>query len=251
MASMLRAWLLAAAAALAPVAGGEAPAAPRCAGPADAFAASGRLTGKPLYSQHNEDLILRDFFQGCRNGVFLDVGCASPVDDSNTYYLERHLGWTGIAVDALAEFAPAWQRKRPGSKFFNFLVSDHSDSVEAFYRSELRGTSSAEREKMKGPGGKPVKFEELRVPTITLTRLLEQNGVARIDFLSMDIEGFEPLALAGFDIERFRPALACVEVKPVVRRQILDYFAAHGYRQLERYLEYDQVNYYFAPKPAR
>jgi FkbM family methyltransferase len=179
--------------------------------------------------------------------VFLDVGCASPVDNSNTYYLEKHLGWTGLAVDALGEFRAAWQRKRPGSRFFNFLVSDHSDSVEAFYRSELRGTSSAEKEKMKGPGGKDVKFEELRVPTITLTKLLEQQGVARIDFLSMDIEGFEPLALAGFDIERFRPALACVEVKPAVRRKILDYFAAHGYRQLERYLEYDQVNYYFAP----
>jgi FkbM family methyltransferase len=210
-------------------------------------ATTSKLTGRPLYSQHNEDLILRDFFQGCRNGVFLDVGCASPVENSNTYYLEKHLGWSGIAVDALGEFATAWQRKRPRSKFFNFLVSDHSDAVESFYRSELRGTSSAQKERMKGPGGKDVKFDELRVPTITLDKLLEQNGVSRIDFLSMDIEGFEPIALAGFDVERFRPALVCIEVKPHVREKILGYFAAHGYRHLAGYLEYDQVNYYFAP----
>jgi FkbM family methyltransferase len=229
------------------------PPAARCDAPTDreAFRATQKLTGKPLYSQHNEDLILRDFFQGCRTGVFLDVGCASPIDDSNTYYLEKHLGWSGIAVDALPEFAAAWQRKRPSSKFFNYLVSDHSDNLEAFYRSELRGTSSAQKERMKGPGGKDVRFEELRVPTITLTKLLEQNGVSRLDFLSMDIEGFEPIALAGFDIERFRPALVCVEVKPHVRQQILDYFAAHGYQRIDRYLEYDQVNYYFAPKPSR
>ncbi len=212
-----------------------------CSAPA-APASTSKLTGKPLYSQHNEDLILRDFFQGCRNGFFLDVGCASPVENSNSYYLEKHLDWSGIAVDALGEFAAAWQRKRPRSRFFNFLVSDHSDSVESFYRSELRGTSSAQKERMKGPGGQQVKFDELKVPTITLTKLLEQNNVSRIDFLSMDIEGFEPIALAGFDIERFRPALACVEVKPAVRQKILDYFAAHGYRRVDRYLYYDPVN---------
>ncbi len=33
-------------------------------------------------------------------------------------------------------------------------------------------------------------------------KLLDANAVEHVDFLSMDIEGFEPLALAGLDIQR-------------------------------------------------
>lgn len=223
---------------------GAAPAA--SAAPSAAAASVSVLDGQPLYSQHKEELIVRDFFHDRRDGVFLDVGCASPVKDSNTYYLEKHLGWSGLAVDALPEFAIPWERKRPRSRFFNFYVSDHAGTVEPFYRSALRGTSSGNKDQ-KGPGGKAVPLQEIEVPTTTLNKLLDTNGVTHLDFLSMDIEGHEPQALAGFDIERFRPGLACVEAKPENRDAIKRYFAAHGYAQLERYLEYDPVNYYFAP----
>ena len=205
------------------------------------------LRGKPLYSQHNEELITRDFFQDRRDGVFLDVGCFTPVIYSNTYYLEKHLGWSGIAVDALPEYAERWKRRRPRSMFFNYLVTDHDDAVEPFYRSELPGISSIEKP-FKGPAGGDLTFEEIQVPTITLTRLLEENGVSKIDFLTMDIEGAELLALAGFDIDRFHPELACIESKPANREGIKKYFADHNYEWLERYFEFDEHNYYFAPK---
>lgn len=231
-------------------------AAPSAAAPPEATPAAGAvatgpvLDGTPLYSQHREELVIRDFFRDRRDGFFLDVGCAAPIQGNNTYYLEKHLGWSGIGVDALPEFTRPWQKKRPRSRFFNFLVSDHADTVEPFYRSELRGTSSAVKDDagMKGPGGRQVKSDELHIPTTTLTKLLDTNGVKKVDFLSMDIEGHEPLALAGFDVERFRPELACIEIKPATREKILAYFASHGYEQLERYLATDPVNFYFTPK---
>ncbi len=211
-------------------------------------------TGTKLYSQSDEELIIRDFFHDRRAGFFLDVGCASPIANSNTYYLESELGWSGIGVDALPEFAQSWQRKRPRSRFFNFFVSDHSDTVEPFYRSEHKGTSAARKDddgQMKGPAGKVVKAEEIHVPTTTLDKLLEAEGVKHLDFMSMDIEGYEPIALAGFDIERFKPELVCIEAKPDVRDQILAYFARHHYERIERYLAHDRVNYYFTPQAAK
>jgi FkbM family methyltransferase len=204
-------------------------------------------TERKLYSLANEELIIRDFFQDRHDGFFLDVGCARPIRESNTYYLEKHLGWSGIGVDALPEFAQPWLRKRPKSRFFNFLVSDHSDVLQPFFRAELRGISSAVKPS-NDPGGKPAKSEEIQVPTITLTALLERAGVAKVDFLSMDIEGFEPQALAGFDIERFKPELACVEAKPLGRNAINKYFADHGYERVNAYRKYDEVNYYYSPK---
>ena len=58
---------------------------------------------------------------------------------------------------------------------------------------------------------------ELSVSTITLNDLLDGQGVTSIDFLSMDIELSEPQALAGFDIDRFRPALVGIEAHLEVR----------------------------------
>jgi FkbM family methyltransferase len=199
-------------------------------------------TEKKLYSQNDEEIVIRDFFQDRRDGVFLDVGCAWPVKGNNTFYLEDNLGWWGIAVDALAEYARPWGKRR-NSKFFNYLVTDHSGTTESFFRANATGVSSLYPTNAKAQG----KYTEVHVPTITLTKLLDDNHVSKIDFMSMDIEGAEPLALAGFDIERFKPALACVEAHPASRETILKYFADHGYQRIDRYLAYDRVNYYFAP----
>jgi FkbM family methyltransferase len=203
---------------------------------------------RPLYSHGNEEIIIRDFFQDRRKGFFLDVGCGHPIDDSNTYYLEERLGWSGIGVDALPEMAAKWRRNRPASRFFNYIVTDHADTVDPFYRAELRARDISSIQKPeRDPSGNPVGSEEIRVPTITLTKLLERQGISKIDLLSMDIEGSEPLALAGFDIERFKPALACVEAKPGNRERILRYFSTHHYHRIETYRRYDEMNYYFTP----
>lgn len=201
-------------------------------------------TQTKTYSQFDEDLIIRDFFQDRRDGFYLDVGCAWPERASTTYYLEKHLGWTGIGVDAVAEYESGWTWKRPRSKFFNLLVSDHSDTEDAFYRTNWPSVSSAVKEIAdKFQGG----YEEIKVPTVTIDDLLERNGVEKIDFLSMDIEGFQLTALKGFDIQRYRPELVCIEAYRPDRPEIKAWFEERGYRRIERYLKRDTINWYFAP----
>lgn len=209
------------------------------------------------YSQHDEEVLIRHFFHDKREGLFLDVGCAWPVRNSTTFYLERHLDWSGIGIDALDVYADAWGRTRPGSRFFNYAVSDRSGGKLTFYRGGGTGVSSLSKDHTaERTSSEPVPIE---VDTITLNDLLDREGVDTIDFLSMDIEGAEPLALAGFDIERFRPELVCIEGRwsenaPTIR----SYFEAHGYELIEEYNEYEKANWYFrssdpkateAPKP--
>jgi hypothetical protein len=85
------------------------------------------------------------------------------------------------------------------------------------------------------------------VPTATLGRVLEEAGVTKVDYLSMDIELAEPKALAGFDIAKYRPELVCIEVHPEVRQQIFDYFTRHSYVVVGKYLRIDPTNVYFQP----
>ena len=95
----------------------------------------------------------------------------------------------------------------------------------------------------------PVNYvtQTVTASTITLDDLLNSQGIGRIDFLSMDIELHEPKALAGFDVQKFKPALVCVEAHPEVRQQILDYFAARDYVVVAKYLRADAQNLWFMP----
>jgi hypothetical protein len=82
---------------------------------------------------------------------------------------------------------------------------------------------------------------------MTLNELLDEHGITKVDFLSLDIEQGEPAALAGFDIERFQPELVCVEASPPVRSQLSEYFERHGYERIDAYVDYD-LNWYFRRK---
>lgn len=206
-------------------------------------------TQKKLYSQHDEELIIRQFFHDERGGTFLDVGCWDWKDGSTTLYLEERLGWSGLAIDAQNEVRDGWVRHRPRSKFFNYIVTDRSDSVgELFVAGQISSINADHVDQF--PGAQWEKAEPLRVPTITLNDLLARNGVTRVDLLSMDIEGAEPKALAGFDIQKYKPRLVVIESSPHVQEPILQYFTTHGYERIDDYLPYDAVNWYFRPASA-
>lgn len=199
------------------------------------------------YSQFNEELLIRYFFKDRRDGFFVDLGAYWPDRLSTTFYLEKDLGWRGIAIDALPEYEPAWKATRPATPFFNFAVTDKSGETITFYRAVEPGISSIYEEVVTAwEGPLPEVVDAL---TITLDDLLDSNGIAKIDFLSIDIEGAEPLALAGFDIERFRPELVCVEAHTTKEIEVflMDYFTQHGYERIEAYLSHDIVNWYFRP----
>jgi FkbM family methyltransferase len=199
-----------------------------------------------VYSEGNEEVIIRHFFADRRNGFFLDVGAYHYKDKSNTYYLEKNLGWRGIAVDANAEFGPGYLENRPNTRFFALFVSDRSDDKADFYIVRDPGhltKSTAVPSFIEGR-----QSEKIAVPTIRLDDLLAKLGVTKIDFFSLDIELWEPHALAGFDIEKYRPILVCVEAHPPVRQQLLKYFGEHSYMRLDQYLLFDKRNWYFAPE---
>ena len=202
--------------------------------------------GPKHFSQNDEELIIRDFFQDKRNGVFVDIGANHYKINSTTYYLERDLGWTGIAVDAICDFKKEYELYRKNSLFFCFYVSDRSDDMIDFYINEQnKRISTSIRDLAKKQGTS----ENVKIATITLNDLLARTGIKHFDFLSMDIELSEPAALAGFNIQKYRPALVCIEAHSEVRKQILEYFSKNNYLKIKTYEGLDPLNYYFTRGP--
>jgi FkbM family methyltransferase len=206
--------------------------------------------GHKRYSQDDEELCLRDFFADRRGGTFLDVGAGHYQRNSTTYYLEEALAWSGVAIDAQAEYAEGYAAHRKHTQFVAALVTDRARGEQAFYRAEAfpevssvsRSLTEAQAHDFTDGGA----VTERRVRTTTIDAVLDQLGVRALDLVSMDIEEHEPQALAGFDLDRFAPKLVCVEAHEAVRDALWSYFRRHHYVRQDQYLAWDQSNWYFA-----
>lgn len=211
------------------------------------FAGEILKTGKVLYSQCSEELVIRDFFNDKRGGFFVDVGCSHYKDLSTTYYLEEKLGWKGIGIDALDEYAEDYKHFRPNTIFCNYIVADKSGgTMEIYVNFQQKSLSSIVY--------KPEPFthgETVQVPKISLNDLLKKYHVKKIDFLSVDVEGAEPMVLAGFNIKKYRPELVCIEANKGtdIQKSIMDYFKKNDYEIIREYSTLDVgQNWYFRPK---
>jgi FkbM family methyltransferase len=202
--------------------------------------------GPARNSRFGEEWIVRDFFKDKRGGVFVDVGANHYQRESNTYYLDVELGWSGIAIEPQTKFAADYKTYRPRTTFVPLFVSDTSNREAVLQVPKNNDLiASADAAFVRSSGG--VDIEPVRANTTTLDDVLQRSGIETIDFLSMDIELHEPIALKGFSIERYRPRLVAVEAHLPVRQQILDYFAGHGYVVAGNYLRADSANLWFIP----
>lgn len=218
------------------------------------FEIAQKRLGQKIYSQWNEETLIRHFFSDERDGFFLDVGAAACCSDSTTHYLASRLGWTGIAIDANASYGPDYVKNRKGTKFFSFFVSDKSNEVADFFL--IPGAPAISSGKAAYADNFPfvrehhLEIQQQKVKTITLNQLLNAQHVTKIDFLSMDIEGAEVSALRGFDIDKYKPRLVCIEIQKETTQGILEYFQQHDYQRIEAYLPFDQNNWYFKPSAS-
>lgn len=205
----------------------------------------GRLTAKygaEKFSAGLEEFLARSFFNDLRGGVFVDIGASDAVKGSNTYRLERNLGWSGLAVDADAAVAPSYY-VRPRTRFV-LAFAAASDGGTALLHKGEGGSSSGQRAFTEQFGALSGVAE---VPRRSLESLLEEAQVGPIDFLSMDIELGEPEALSSFAIGQHHPRLVCVEAHRPTRQWLLNYFSRNGYVLVADYLQADRLNLWFRP----
>lgn len=200
--------------------------------------------GKKKYSQFNEELFIRDFFQDKKNGYFIDVGANDYKVNSTTYYLEKHLNWRGIAIDPIEKFGEGYKVNRPNTTFLAYFISDKSKDTQTLY--QVLSNSRISSANKGSVAGFPTK--EVQVPTMTLNDILAKFPIKQIDLLSIDVELSEMEVLYGFDIDKYQPKLMVIETHGPVREKIFAYFKAHHYEPIEKYSYLDRLNTYFQPK---
>lgn len=158
-----------------------------------------------------------------RPGIFVEAGANDGVTQSNTYYLERFRGWTGVLVEPIPELAAECRQQRPRSVVVNaaLVPEGYEGKTVTMHYGDLYSVVAGHAG---APGAELAAGGESRieVPARTLTSILEEAGIERIDFMSLDVEGLELDALAGLDLARFAPDLLLVEALSPHQHERLD-----------------------------
>lgn len=189
---------------------------------------------RPLYELAGSDqwshLALNDLdhklkkYLNFENGFFIEAGGNDGLSQSNTYWFERFRGWRGILVEAVPDQARLCRENRPHADVVNAaLVADAATQTVRIKAAKLMafipGTRSAEEEathlKLAMEVQQLETVSELEVAATTLSALLEARGNPRVDFFSLDVEGYEIPVLQGMDLSRHRPRLILVETKDI------------------------------------
>lgn len=214
------------------------------------FGLSGaRSLGRDSKSQIGQDLFALSELGARREGFFVEFGATNGVDRSNSWMLEKRLGWRGI----LAEPARCWHRdlaanrgccidhrcvwKTTGARLvFNEVTDPELSTLSAV--ADVDFHQAARRSHL-----------AYEVETVSLDELLRFHGAPTvIDLLSIDTEGSELEILEALDFSRWRfRVIVCEHNYAPIRDKIHALLTSKGY--VRRYADLSRFDdWYVLPR---
>lgn len=172
------------------------------------------------------------------DGYFVEFGATNGLTNSNTWFLEKNLGWKGI----LAEPNPVWHADLALNRTASMehkCVSSRSGEVVTFITtndvdpelSAIETFSEADHFAQTRNQG-----ERMQIETISLDDLLDKyQAPLEIDYLSIDTEGSELAILSSYSFRR-RFKLISVEVNPKTEPEIHKLLLSKGYKRVFKHL---------------
>ncbi len=165
------------------------------------------------FAEFETDRYIRDNFipEFDYKGIMIEVG-AGPTD---FYSMSRHFrnnGWRCICIDPNPKFVE--MHKSEGNEIYQYACSfedkkSNFNIVSSGWPDDKDGISySSLGIKYDIPEHK---IETIEVDVIKLNTLLENINIEKIDFLSIDTEGWELEVMKGFDTLKYNPKLILLE----------------------------------------
>ena len=199
------------------------------------------------YSLNELDIKLSKYLN-YSDGFFIEAGANNGIDQSNTYLFEREFGWKGLLIEPNSIKFNECKNNRPNSIVENCaLVSENykDDFIKGNFNEIKDGESLmamivddgdwVDNDLTIRKSYRKNYRQIVSVPATTLTSLLKKYDVNKIDFFSLDVEGYELSVLNGLDFEQFRPSYILIETANDQNYQniIKDYMQKNDYKFLE------------------
>lgn len=182
-------------------------------------------------------------------GFFIECGANDGVSQSNTLLLEQKLNWSGLLIEPGLDNFNKCKHIRPKCIVENYaLVS--SEYTESTIEGNFNNPSH--NGLMNSINGYPSYFNEemifwankfrqentsfpAKVQCATLQYLLDKHGINKVDFFSLDVEGYEIEVLKGLDFTKIRPSYILIETTTheYYREIVTNYMLSKNYKKIE------------------
>lgn len=163
------------------------------------------------FGQYAEDVMLATSLLPKSRGFYVDVGAFHPWKGSNTYKLYLR-GWSGLTIEpnpAAESLFRRW-RKRDRHLVMGVGPAEETLTYYEFEDAKLNTFSRQTADLYAAEDG--VAVGSRNVACRPLQAILDEHAPGQaIDFLSVDCEGFDLMALNSLDFARSRPAAIMVE----------------------------------------
>jgi FkbM family methyltransferase len=154
--------------------------------------------------------MLARLFAGRKTGFYVDVGAADPINLSVTKWFYEQ-GWNGINIEPNKELFERLTSDRP--RDINLDCGAGAAASEAqFFEPDVGELSSFDYRVQENAKSRNVPGSTRTVAVMPLTDLLKLHSSGRaIDFLKIDVEGWEGEVLKGLDLGQYRPIVILIE----------------------------------------
>lgn len=183
---------------------------------------TGNYGSHASFSLEGEDMVLRALLQARDRGFYVDVGAHHPRRFSNTFYFYRN-GWRGLNLDPLPGTADLFRKARPHDRSLEIGVGLARDDIVYYMFEDAAYNTFDERIKeSRVSAGLRLKGTK-RIQVFPLAEVLSQHLAVgqKIDFLSVDVEGFDLQVLQSNNWEKYRPDFVVVEILHVSLAQAI------------------------------
>jgi hypothetical protein len=182
-------------------------------------------------------------------GTFIELGGFDGITGSNTYFLEKNLGWKGVVVECLPHLAAKCRERRTAAVYERAIYNESDKLVEITIpmgaeieggKEQLSGIAPFFRPESLACFSKSYEYStSIMVPTITINDILQKEGLHIIDYMSVDIVGYELEALKSIDYDKYKIKYMTVEhATPTNQQNIYTFLTSKGYK-LHRHNKWD------------
>jgi Methyltransferase FkbM domain len=213
------------------------------------------------YSQFGQDLFVAEsVFGGRRGGFFVEAGAGDGLWISNTLLLERKYGWTGILIEPTSAYAALKHNRSACICDDSCLASEAKQVtvVEIFDRGQAQMWPQAQGNLLLSrTTGNIAPFDVSSMNShwgiaqtgyvkgaVSLAAVLRKHrSPQHIDYLSLDVEGFEYEILRTFPFDEFQFGCLGIECPPSELHELL---LGRGYAFVAKLGE----DWFYRPAPA-
>lgn len=201
------------------------------------------------HSQLGQDKwLIEEVFPGLKNGFFLEMGASDGLKWSNTYTLEKELGWNGISVEPKSSYFKEFVARRR-CICENICIGSFRgevDFVNQGWASGIIADFSDDLTRYGPKGHEGQKRDIVRKKVITSLDLLRKHKAPNIiHYFSLDVEGAEFEILKSFPSDQYIFLALTVEHNRgrgernrIKREKIKSLLEEKGYR-CEREVEFE------------